>query len=350
MKRHAQGMKTNYNAGIRTTLVLGVLFLLVGLGWLQVQRVRPVSVPILMYHRIGDEVDSPWWVTIRDFEAQLQALREQGYTSVWPSDLAAHQRWGWPLPRKPILLTFDDGYLNLTEQAEPLLRKYGFKGVSYLITGRIGDSPATRQNWEGTPLLIWPEVKAAYRRGTIRFGGHSRTHPNLRALAEPRQEITSCYRDVKRKGGFTPEGFCFPYGQYKDETLVELGRSKFTTATTCEDGIAELKPASLLLELPRVSVMGGWHRFRLQPCSGTEGAMGVGIAKEGRDLDVTPKLVWGDGTVQWLPPVHVTSAPLVISCSPADGRSHPDPVLELWDNFRVIRLFRAPLPVPIPEN
>lgn len=313
-----------------------VMLVIAGFCWLQAQRARPVSVPILMYHQIGDAVDSPWWVTVKDFETQLQALREQGYTSVWPSDLVAHQRWGWPLPCKPILITFDDGYLNLMEQAEPLLRKYGFKGVSYLITGRVGDTPETRQKWEGSPLLTWPEVKALHQRGTIRFGGHSRTHANLRALTDSRQEIAACYRDLKRKGGFTPEGFCFPFGQYKAETLADLAHSKFTTATTCADGVPELKGGASLLELPRVSVMGGWHRFRLQSRAGAAGVMELALSKEGRDLDVTPKWVWSDGTSVWLPRINVTSAPQVITCAAPDSQTHPDPVLELWDNYHVI--------------
>ncbi|MEI7880856.1 MAG: polysaccharide deacetylase family protein [bacterium] len=324
-------------------LALGLLCLVVITRWLCLQRVRPVFVPILMYHRIGDEVDSPWWVTVRDFETQLQSLHEQGYTSVWPSDLAAHQRWGWPLPGKPIVLTFDDGYLNLMQQVEPLLLKYGFHGVSYLITGKVGDTPETRQQWEGTPLLIWPEVRAVQQRGTIRFGGHSRTHANLRALTDSQQEISSCYRDLKRKGGLTPEGFCFPYGQYKEETLTSLARSKFTTATTCADGIAELKPDTALFELPRVSVMGGWHRFHLQPRPETAGGLAIEISKEGRDLDVTPKVIRGDGTYNWLPRIHVTTSPLKLHCTPEDSHPHPAAALELWDNFRVIRLYRVPL-------
>ena len=336
-------MHIRNHMGMLASLAVVILCLLAAWKWLSLQRSHPVSVPILMYHRIGDEFDSPWWVTARDFETQLQSLRAQGYVSVWPSDLAAHQRWGWPLPAKPIMLTFDDGYLNVMEQAEPLLKKFGFHGVSYLITGRVGDTAETRQKWEGSPLLIWPEVRAVQQRGIIRFGGHSRTHANLRALADPRQEIVSCYRDMQRKGGFTPEGFCFPYGQYKAETLAEIARSKFTTATTCEDGIAELKPGTTLFELPRVSVIGGWHRFKVQIQSGTNGLIQAGISKEGRDLDVTPKLVWGDGTVKWLPQIHLTGVPLVIPCPAPDGLSHPSPALELWDNLRVIRYFHVSL-------
>lgn len=322
---------------LATGLALGLAALIATGLWLIGHR--PLSVPILMYHHIGDKVDSPWWVTTRDFETQLLALREQGYSSVWPSDLVAHQRWGWPLPDKPIVLTFDDGYLTLKENAEPLLRKYGFKGVSYLITGRVGDSVETRQEWEGSPLLIWPEIKALYKRGTLRFGGHSRTHPNLRAMADARQEIVSCYRDLERKGGFTPEGFCYPHGEYKPETVALIKHSRFTTATTCKDGFADIKSGASLIEIPRVSVMGGRHGFKAELHCGTNGIVAVTLSKEGRNLEVIPKLIWSQETSTWLPQVQVTSTPATWTCPAPVGCPDTAPVLELWDTFRVIRYY-----------
>ena len=69
----------------------------------------PVKLPILMYHRIGEGGDSAWWVPADRFEAQLRSLRAQGYKSVLPDDLIAFRRWGWRLPDKPVMITFDDG-------------------------------------------------------------------------------------------------------------------------------------------------------------------------------------------------------------------------------------------------
>ena len=217
---------------VKLSGLLALTLLAMAAGWLWSQKSKPVDVPILMYHRIGDTCDSPWWVTVRDFEVQLASLQEQGYQSILPSCLVAHQRWGWPLPSKPVIITLDDGYLNVLENAEPLLKKYGFQAVCFLITGLVSESPDTRKSWEGTPLLSWPEVRAMQKRGTVQFGGHSRTHQNLRAMADPYGEISGCYRDLKKKGGFTPEGFCYPSGQFKPESLTCVKRAKFTTAVT----------------------------------------------------------------------------------------------------------------------
>ncbi len=331
---------------VSATLLFVTLVVAAGV-WLRIQKSKPVDVPILMYHRIGDTYDSPWWVTVRDFDAQMAALQEQGYVSILPSRLAAHQRWGRPLPRKPVIITLDDGYLNALENAEPILEKHGFKAVCYLITGMVSDSPGTRKSWEGTPLLSWPEVRAMQRRGNIQFGGHSRNHPNLRAMADPSGEISGCYRDLREKGGFRPEGFCFPSGQYQAETLACVARAKFTTAVTCEDGIARIGPGAKLLELPRVVVMGGWHRFKVEPRGVQNNRIIIGVAKEGRSLTVSPRLTWSPNGAScregWLSPVEVSAVPALLKWEIPETEKHGDEILELWDNYRVVRLFRETL-------
>jgi len=310
------------------------------------QKARAVSVPILMYHKVGDAQDSPWWVTTQAFETQLQGLREQGYESVLPSELVAHRRWGWPLPAKPVLLTFDDGYLAMLETAEPLLKRYGFRAVCYLITAKVSNSPETRQSWEGTPLLSWPEVRAMERRGTVVFGGHSQTHVNLRALTDPGDEIAGCFRDLKQKGGFKPEGFCYPYGQYREDTPERVRKAGFTTATTCDDGIAEVRRGVSLLTLPRVTVMGGNHRFSVSGVAAGGERMSVCVSKEGARLDVCPRLVWTGAAPggAWLDPVSISSIPALLQWGPLSSLSRGAPVLELWDLSHVVRYFRFPLP------
>lgn len=341
-------MKAFLKIRARGRIIACILTLLVvasGAVCLVLSKIKAVRVPVLMYHRIGDAEDSPWWVTPGDFANQLRCLREQGYQSIVPSDLAAHQRWGWPLPPKPVLITFDDGYLTTLENAEPLLKKEGFRAVCYLITGKVSESPGTRQAWEGTPLLTWPEVRDMEKRGTVVFGGHSRNHANLRALADPWAEISGCYRDLKKKGGFKPEGFCYPYGQYKDTTEACVVRAKFTTAMTCDDGIAETTPTLNLFELPRVAVMGGRHRFQGHAIAGDGGHISVCVSKEGRRLEVCPRLVWpgeaANSQQGWLTPVQLSEVPALLTWDLSKPVALGDPVLELWDNFHMIRYWQA---------
>ncbi len=338
------------NAWLTRSRLIPVLVLLLILVTVAVllfrERARKVSIPVLMYHKIGDTEDSPWWVTAHDFETHLKGLRSLGYASIRPSDLVANRRWGRPLPAKPVIITFDDGYLNILENAEPLLRQYGFQGVCYLVTGQVSESPRTRNTFEGTPTLSWPDVRAMQSRGSVVFGGHSRSHANLRALADPRAEIEGCYRDLRKKGGFTPEGFCYPYGQYGEAALACLARSRFTTAVTCEDGIATTGRTNLL-ELPRVSVMGGWHRFHAEKVDAVGRAVSVRVSKEGRDLEVHPRLAWTDTTGKrngdWLAPIRMSAIPVLLNWKHDDARAGLDPELELWDNFQVVRYWCQPL-------
>lgn len=333
---------------VKLSGLLALTLLAMATGWLWSQKSTPVDVPILMYHRIGDTCDSPWWVTARDFETQLASFQEQGYQSILPSRLVAHQRWGWPLPRKPIIITLDDGYLNVLENAEPLLKKYGFQAVCFLITGMVSESLETRKSWEGTPLLSWPEVRAMQKRGTVQFGGHSRMHPNLRALADSYGEISGCYRDLKKKGGFTPEGFCYPSGQFKPETQASVKRAKFTTAVTCEDGVAKLVPGTGLFELPRVTVMGGWHRFHVEAKAAGASGISVEVSKEGQPLSVVPRLISAKGASSfqsgWLPPVQVSTKPVLLTWDIPEVERNGTSILELWDMFRVVLMYRFGIP------
>jgi peptidoglycan/xylan/chitin deacetylase (PgdA/CDA1 family) len=316
---------------------------------LSIEQARVVPVPILMYHKIGDAVNTAWWVTAEDFEAHLALLRAEGYQSIMPSDLAAHQAWGRRLPPKPVIITFDDGYLNAVETAEPLLRRYGFRGVCYLITGQVSETPATRQRYEGAPMLSWPEVRAAHRRGTLRFGGHTRSHANLRAMADPAGELAACYDDLRRKGGFKPEGFCYPYGQYRPDTPAHVSHAGFTTAMTCNDGIARASRQTTLLELPRISIMGGQHRYRVERVDDDK-SVTLRVRKQGHSMEVHPRLVWPENpaTVEtgWLAPVKIKAAPVTLTWPLPPGVTTGTPVLELWDAFRVLRLYSGTIPAP----
>jgi peptidoglycan/xylan/chitin deacetylase (PgdA/CDA1 family) len=327
-------------------LALSLTAVAIGLV-LSVEQARGVPVPILMYHKIGTMNDTPWWVTREDFEAHLAALKSEGYQSILPSELAAHQKWGRRLPPKPVIITFDDGYLNTVEAAEPLLRRYGFRGVCYLITGQVSDTPAERRNYEGAPMLSWPEVRAAHQRGTLRFGGHTRSHVNLRASDDPMDELRACYQDLRRRGGFKPEGFCYPFGQYRRQTPPLVARAGFSTAVTCKDGIASSSPQASLLELPRVPVMGGRHRYRVERVAAGQG-LTVRVSKEGHAMHVHPRLRWPGAPPpaggDWLAPVTITAEPATLTWPLPPGSGGKTPVLELWDAFRVLRLYGAAMP------
>lgn len=313
---------------------------------IHLERQRPVRVPILMYHKVGTEGRDKWWVQPDEFEKHIRFLHEAGYASILPSDLVANRKWGKPLPGKPVILTFDDGYYNALTVVEPVLAQYGFKGIVYLVTGTLADTPDTRKTFHGAECLIWPEIREMNERGVLSFGGHTVNHRNLALASDPREQIEGCYVDILNKGGFAPDSFCYPYGQYRTETLDAVGRSKFTTAMTCLDEPAVIDSKTRLLELPRVSVMGGIHDYRINLQERVNGRIVVSAENKGTSVPATPALVVKNGgTSERLWQESVTPGPVPVVVTWLSDMIKPDSelIIELWDNNKILKLHETSL-------
>ncbi len=106
----------------------------------QKSAISDIDLPILMYHHFGDAVTNYMVVTPKTFEEHLKTLYDAGYSTIDFSDLVAYVYNGKPLPEKPIILTFDDGYTSNYEIAKPILEKYGMKATVFAIGSSIGKS------------------------------------------------------------------------------------------------------------------------------------------------------------------------------------------------------------------
>ena len=321
-------------------LIFSALTAVLAVGGVGCKASPGVPIAILMYHRIGDAPDDLWTVSPSDFEAQIQYLKQQHYESILPQDLVD----GKALPAKPVILTFDDGYLSVKTYAEPLLQKYGFRGVAYLITRYVADDEAGRFRTEGNDRLTWPEVREIRARGTIVFGGHSHTHPRLDQMKDPFPEIETCFQEIVKKGGFKPDSFCYPYGAYNRTTVEAVKKAGFTTAMTCGEDWADSRN-SKLLKLQRLWVRGGRHEFAVNKLAVEDGMAVCRLEHKGIPIPVSVHLTWaanppgeiwqnakelGPGTSEWSwklpPPVK-------------DPRSLR---VEVWDKNRFFRLFSYP--------
>ncbi len=98
-----------------------------------------INVPILLYHRIAEgEAANRYEVSLEDFRLQMGFLKESGYVTITPLQLAKVILKGGELPVKSVIITFDDGYRSVYELAFPVLQECGFQGVVYVITGYVG--------------------------------------------------------------------------------------------------------------------------------------------------------------------------------------------------------------------
>ena len=167
------------------------------------------KVPTLMYHAVSDDM---WgihelFVSPSDLEEQLKYLQENGYTTLWFEDLANIEQY-----EKPVILTFDDGYMDNYLEAFPLLEKYQAKATFFVITGSL-DVNAKSMTYE--------QVKELSQSGLVSIQSHTVNHPYLSDLSreEQEQQLVQSKLDILRITGKEPYALCYPSGKYNQDTL-----------------------------------------------------------------------------------------------------------------------------------
>jgi peptidoglycan/xylan/chitin deacetylase (PgdA/CDA1 family) len=144
-----------------------------------------MKLPILLYHkvdRIPPGVRYPKnYVTPEQFDAQLALLRRLGYRSVSFGEYLDYRRNAGRLPRRAVIITFDDGYRSNRDIALPLLQKHGLRATIFLVAARLGRTNAWDPDELQEPLLDATDVRAMQAAG-MEFGSHSATHARLTAL------------------------------------------------------------------------------------------------------------------------------------------------------------------------
>ncbi len=303
---------------------------------------RVIEVPILMYHRLGSARADVWTVRPEDFEDQMRQLRERGYHAVLPSDLVAYREKKRPLPPKPVVITFDDGALNVKEIGGPVLRRYGYRAIVYIVPGATADRPEDRRELEGSPALTWPEIREMRGEGTFDVGGHTLSHARGEVLRDPEKEIGGCFQAIREKGGFTPDSFCYAYNEGAGVRKVEqwVGKAGFSTAMTTGESVARIGRRTNFLGLPRVFVRGGRHLFEIRRLSGGAGGpVEYEVDHAGPPIPITPRLA-NPGSAPdegWLAPVEIERDAVRFSF-PGAGAAKDR--LEIWDRHRLFLLAR----------
>jgi peptidoglycan/xylan/chitin deacetylase (PgdA/CDA1 family) len=236
-------------------LLVANLLLAACANWGTPQSLNKTSaqVPILMYHHIAtppgshNQRESDLDVPPVQLEAELAYFQRAGYTTITLDELTAALRDGASLPAKPLILTFDDGYIDFYTAAFPLLKRYNAKATIYIITGRVG-KPG---------YLTWDELRDLASSPLITIGAHTRTHPQLakKSAARVRDELDGCKNDLESHLGIAVRHLAYPSGSYNKDTLKQALASDYVTAVTVHFGTRER--ADKLLELPRVFVKGG---------------------------------------------------------------------------------------------
>lgn len=132
-----------------------------------------IDVPVLMYHHIGSEPNADTIVTAETFERHLRLISGSGYTAVSIEQLIGYVYNGEPLPEKPVLITFDDGYLSNYEIAYPLLEQYGMKAVIFAIGCSVGRSMYKDTSYEMLAHFSYEQAVEMMASGVIEVQSHT---------------------------------------------------------------------------------------------------------------------------------------------------------------------------------
>ena len=202
-------------------IVVAILFFSGFLFWtLRLKKNPRNKLPVLVYHKIGNRFE--WGITrqkVRQFEEQMKYLKEEGYQSIRVSqgllESDSMNRMSTK-DSKRILITFDDGYESVYSFAFPILERYGFTALIFLITGYVGKYNRWDVNWgKRFKHLSWDQIKEMNKYG-FSFGSHTVNHPDLTKLEKRyvEYELKRSKEELEDRLSQKTDFLSFPFGKY----------------------------------------------------------------------------------------------------------------------------------------
>lgn len=215
---------------------------------------------VLMYHRI---VDDPWlarnWkfcLHVDEFHRQIKLIERMNYTPITFEGYRLFLANKLQLPQKPVILTFDDGYLDTYRLACPLLKKYGMRGVFFVL----GDRSIRSNVWDtgrpdipGAHLMSDHHLMELHEEG-FEIGAHSLSHPELLRLGseESFREIRRSKTVLESLLGGRVTSFSYPYGQVSGRIKQQVRRAGYRFACSVYSGPPSLGEDPL--EIRRIEI------------------------------------------------------------------------------------------------
>ena len=203
----------------------------------QIAKVTPTEsfrIPVFMYHYVEyikdkkDILRGLLNVTPYTFEAQLQTLKNAGFTFLTAKDLGDILDGKVQAPQKPILLTFDDGHWDFDTEVLPLLKKYNVKATSYIISGFIGRSDFMTQQ----------QLQDVVNSNLVDVGVHTIHHVSLKGklLSLVQHEVVGSKTDIENTYHVKVVSFAYPNGSFDMQAINVVKDAGFTTAVSTLPG------------------------------------------------------------------------------------------------------------------
>lgn len=237
--------------------------------WANERQEAEYALPIIMYHHILKEKSKQgkFVISPEEFEADLSYLKNNGYTAITAEDLIRYHEDGNPLPDKPVMLTFDDGYLSYLEYAVPLLEQYDMKAVVSIVGSYTDTYTNTEDRCVSYAHLNWDDVSKLSSSDHTEIQNHTydmhKISGGRNGCAIMKGEDTAHYKqifteDVKKmrdliyqNTGKHADCFTYPFGFLCGESEEEIKKMGFQMSLSCAEGINQISRETSLFKLKR---------------------------------------------------------------------------------------------------
>lgn len=188
------------------------------------------AVPVLYYHSVMVQAGNPLRMPPAQFEEQMSYLASHGYHNITPQQLEQFLTGQGLLPAKPFMITFDDGYTDNYTNALPILQRYKFAALVFMVSSYV----------DGSGYLSSSQLKGLVAAGWS-IGGHTVTHVDLTKLDPSAQEkeLRDSQAFLEKITGQPVQYFAYPFGAYNARIIEVLKQDGYRLAFTTERGWAQ---------------------------------------------------------------------------------------------------------------
>lgn len=249
-------IKLNYKIIILATLIL-IIFstsLHISSG-ANSEKNEAIKLPIIMYHSIlkDKSKSGDYTVTPDILEKDLQYIRSKGYNTITMTDLINYVYNNEPLPEKPIIITFDDGYYNNFGYAIPILKKYNMRAVISIVgeyTDKYSELDEENLNYG---YMRWEDIEEAMEEGIVEFQNHSYSFHSeskgRKGSMKKKNESLEEYKELLKKDleklqeefeenvNYEPNTYTYPFGAVTKESTQIIKEIGFKASLSCTSGV-----------------------------------------------------------------------------------------------------------------
>lgn len=233
---------------------------------------KPVEMVVLMYHAVNSDAkrSGDYVITPEALRRDLNFLQKRGCNTIVMSQLIDFVHDGTPLPKNPVMITFDDGYYNNYLHVFPLLKEFGAKAVISIIGAESDKFSAIEENNQNYSHLTWPQINEMRDSGLVEFQNHSynmhKTGGKARmgaarktgetaeayqaALTEDMQKLQERYTEMT---GWTPNTYAYPFGRISKESYPVVTKLGFAASLDVQGRLYVATPGDehCLFRIPR---------------------------------------------------------------------------------------------------